>query len=572
MAVDRVIQALRRAEYRQSLLAFVKQAFPIIQHCDYVHGRHVDVTVNHLEALAKKRIRRLLVNLPPSSSKSSICNVLYPAWIWTWWPECRVQSFAYNETLAVRDQVMCRELIGSEWYQRLFPNVRVKFNQDQQKFFGLTAGGERRIATPGGGISTGNHPDLVICDDLMSRDQSESPRERAKVIEWYFETMSTRGMGRDVLHCLAMQRLHVDDLPGEVIRRIKATKAAGKKSPWYHVQLPMRYDPEITMEDRGYGGDWRTKPGELMFPELLTEERVAQAELDLGPHGTRCQMQQDPRRRDGNLFKVTRLQIIDREDLPEISRFQQLVRFWDLAGTDERDNKDACYTAGVLMGRIDDKYYVIDVFRKQLGGDEVEDAMATISAMDEQEYGRGVPLVRFEREPGSSGKRVAEQLCKRLRKYLVQDIKPEGKKEVRADPFAAAVSRYEVYVVSDKWTSEYIEELSQFPGGKFKDQVDASSGAYLEFDAPGTGKKRLSVAPVRLEGEFPEYGDSHPCMSEGCKRPAFGEEHQGYCCDCCYQASEAGEEPGKHSVRCNGKNNDFMVRSRASSCTSECLQ
>lgn len=53
-----------------------------------------------------------------------------------------------------------------------------------------------------------------------------------------------------------------------------------------------------------------------------------------------------------------------------------------------------------------------------------------------------------------------------------------GDKETRAEPFANHCEAGSVYLVKGDWNQDYIDELCQFPGGSFKDQVDASSGAF----------------------------------------------------------------------------------------------
>ena len=548
-----VILRARRLQYKRSFIRFIKRAFPIAQKGQpYIHGKHVDIMAAHLQALAEKKIRRLLMNVPPSTGKSTIMGVLFPAWVWSFWPQCKIQVFAYNDGLAKRDQTMTRDLIGSDWYRSLFPEVEVKYGQDSKGYFQLTAGGERRIGAPASGMSTGGHSDIYLFDDLMDAEKAESPRARERVNNWYFRTMSTRGVARDSVHCIGVQRLHIEDLSGAIIERDKTLKREGRKSPWHVVSFPMRYDPELAMEDRGFGSDWRTKPGELLFPEVLSEQAVSAMELQLGSHDARCQLQQDPRRRDGNTFKVTRIKTIDPADV-QYRKFVKRIRFWDLAGTDEADNKNACYTAGVLLGfTTDDRVVVLDVVRKQVDADDVDGLMDMTAAQDEQEYGRLKVALRFEREPGSSGKKVAKILCRRLKRYGARDVSPEGNKEVRAQPIADAVARHEVEVVAAPWTREFLEELTQFPGGKYKDQVDALSGAYMEHLVPDSKDGEMIIADNR------NYEEDDVVRCRCCnERPAF----QGdYCCDACANAGELGsDEEIRHTPRCNSKWTDWFA-------------
>ena len=54
-----------------------------------------------------------------------------------------------------------------------------------------------------------------------------------------------------------------------------------------------------------------------------------------------------------------------------------------------------------------------------------------------------------------------------------------GNKETRAEPFAAQVNHGLVTMVTAPWNAAYREELRSFPYGKFDDQVDASSRAFM---------------------------------------------------------------------------------------------
>jgi predicted phage terminase large subunit-like protein len=53
-----------------------------------------------------------------------------------------------------------------------------------------------------------------------------------------------------------------------------------------------------------------------------------------------------------------------------------------------------------------------------------------------------------------------------------------GSKEVRAEPFAAQVQGGNVSTVAGIWQADLLDEMQSFPNGKYRDQVDACSGAF----------------------------------------------------------------------------------------------
>ena len=66
-----------------SLAEFVRRAWHVLEPAtEYVHGRHIEALCDHLEAVTRGDVTRLLINVPPGSSKSLIVSVFWPAWEW----------------------------------------------------------------------------------------------------------------------------------------------------------------------------------------------------------------------------------------------------------------------------------------------------------------------------------------------------------------------------------------------------------------------------------------------------------------------------------------------------------
>ena len=86
-----------------------------------------------------------------------------------------------------------------------------------------------------------------------------------------------------------------------------------------------------------------------------------------------------------------------------------------------------------------------------------------------------------EQEPGSGGKESAEATIRNLIGFRCFADRVTGNKVIRAEPFAAQVQGGNVRLVAGNWHYAYLDELESFPNGKFKDQVDASSGAFARL-------------------------------------------------------------------------------------------
>ena len=96
----------------------------------------------------------------------------------------------------------------------------------------------------------------------------------------------------------------------------------------------------------------------------------------------------------------------------------------------------------------------------------------------------------MEQEPGSGGKESAEATIKNLMGFSVYKDRPVGDKVKRADPFSVFVNNGNVRMLRAFWNDLYIDELTNFPNSTFKDQTDASSGAFAKLSE----KKKVIIS------------------------------------------------------------------------------
>jgi predicted phage terminase large subunit-like protein len=91
--------------------------------------------------------------------------------------------------------------------------------------------------------------------------------------------------------------------------------------------------------------------------------------------------------------------------------------------------------------------------------------------------GRDVQIF-VEQEPGSGGKESAEATIRNLAGFTVKADRVTGDKVTRAEPFAAQAGGRNVKLVKADWNRGYLDRLMSFPHGAYKDDADASSGAF----------------------------------------------------------------------------------------------
>lgn len=450
---------------RRSLFRFlVEYAWPVLEPGNkFVDNWHIHSICEHLEAVTRGEIKRLIINIPFRMLKSTIISQTWPAWEWLTYPSLQYLTASYAKDVATRDAVNSRKIIESDRYREAWghifrmttdQNVKTRYENDKR-------GG--RVVTATDAAGTGFGGNRIIIDDPVSAKEADSEPARKASIEWWKGTASTRlNNPEDDAIVIVHQRVHQEDLTGYLL---------AEETGWEHLILPMRYDPELRKTTSIGFSDPREKPGELLSPKRLGEEAVQEMEERLGSYHTSAQLQQNPTLRGGLLFEWEKMTIVD-----VAPRMKATVRYWDKAGTED----GGAWTAGVKMGLGEDNlFYILDVVRGQWEAPARERAIRNTAEID----GTETP-VWIEQEPGSGGKESAQATVRNLAGFVIKSERPTGSKVVRADPMAVQVEAGNFRVVRGGWNKEYFKEVREFPQGKYKDQVDASSGAFNKLSKP----------------------------------------------------------------------------------------
>jgi predicted phage terminase large subunit-like protein len=455
----------------------------------FVPGRHIDLVCGRLQAAAEGATRSLLFNLPPRTGKSTLL-VLWQAWVWAghpgchrmlWGPSIQFLRVSYDQGLVRRDSARCRRLVKSDWYRDLTEGrVEIRDDRGQIDEWELTGGGGLISTTIHGGI-TGKDSDCQIVEDPHAVMKVESAAERRDAKLVFREVLPSRvNDPARYVRIVSAQRTHVDDLSADIL-------SGPGHEEWEHVCLPARYDPE---HPHLSPLDWRSEPGEPLWPERFDEEGLRAISRDMTLHARAAQLEQNPQKRGAGIFRHARWQFAD--DYP---RELRLGRYWDQAATPEGGGRDPDYTAGALGGYDrHGRFWLLDMVRGRWSSSQVEQRIGLTA----REIDGTKVSIWMEQEPGAAGKGDIERWQRVLRGFAVRPHRP-GNKLVRVDPFLAAVESGNVVLLTKRWqgtglpastepsawVQPFLDECDVFTGddSTHDDQVVAAASLFSEMAA-----------------------------------------------------------------------------------------
>jgi len=419
---------------------------------------------DHLQAVSEGRLSPWgIINVPPGSSKSMIVSVLWQAWEWGPFGKrsSRFLTSSFEQENVKRDTRKTRDLIRSEWFRTLWPEVVME--RAGETSFANSATGTRE-GVPFASI-TGKRGDRLIIDDPHSLKGAESEAERTEAVRLFLEGGLNRLNDQTTSAIIiVMQRLHEKDLTGALLAHDLG---------FWHLMIPMEAEPGRAEPTPLGWVDPRKNDGELMDPVRMPREAVDKLK-NVSAFSWAGQYQQRPVPREGGLFKR---HWFDGKIIKAAPAGTVWVRHWDLAATRKAT---AARTAGVKMGRTPDGRYVVGhVVKTQEEGAEVRRLISAVAAIDGVET-----MISLPQDPGQAGKVQKQDFVAGLAGYNVRAEPETGDKVTRAEPFSAQCQAGNVTLIEGAWINDYLDELCVFPSGTFKDQVDASSGAFGRLVKP----------------------------------------------------------------------------------------
>lgn len=466
--------ALTGEDYAFSLLT----SYAAYQWPGYQVAPHHRLIAEHLEAVERGDITRLMITMPPRHGKSMLASEFFPAWYMGRNPDHYVVTATYAQELADDFGRKVKNQIEDSAYKAIFPGVGLSDDSKSAKRFhieGSLGGHEYATKQRGafyavgvGGPLTGRGAHLLLIDDpVKNREDAESEIIRKKTKDWYTSTAYTRLMpgGRIVV---IQTRWHEDDLAGWL-------QTEHAHEDWTILSLPA-IDSE----------------GRALWPEQYPIQALEGIERALPPRDWSALYMQAPSPETGDYFKREWLIPVEPQHIPPVETMMVY------GGSDYAVTADGGdYTVHAIIGVASDgRMYLLDLWRAQASSDVWVDAFCQLV--------RKWKPVGWAEETGQIKSGVGPFLMKRMIEtdsFVAREQFPtRGDKAIRAQSIRGRMAMQGLHVPRDAlWLSDFTAELMSFPVGVHDDQVDAIGlcGQLMDRMASGNATKERAIVVPR---------------------------------------------------------------------------
>lgn len=164
--------------WQSNLFAFTDLAMRVVEQRPFVSNGHAEFICEVLQDVAKKKIKNILITIPPAHSKTFIvANGLIPFVVGND-PSCRAFYVSNKHDLAVKKTGEIKKLLTSQVYKDLFPKVEL----DKKGEGRMTFLNNRGYIEAKGLMSdiTGDNADLIVLDDPVDASATKVEMDNAK--------------------------------------------------------------------------------------------------------------------------------------------------------------------------------------------------------------------------------------------------------------------------------------------------------------------------------------------------------------------------------------------------------
>jgi predicted phage terminase large subunit-like protein len=447
-------------------LEFIQHVYP-----GYKVGEHHKRLAQIFEDIAAGKKKRVIVNIAPRHGKSELISYLAPAWFLGKYPHKKVIMASHTADLAVNFGRRVRNLVGSDAYKDIFPQVELQADSKSASRWGTNFNGEY-FAIGVGGALAGRGADLFIIDDPHSEQDAKLGRADVFLPAWeWFQSGPIQRLMPGGAIIVVMTRWSKLDLTGQIVNQMIKQDGVDE---WEVVEFPAILEEGTDKE-------------ESLWPEFwpLEELKAKKAALDI--RYWNAQYLQNPVSEEGALIKRDWWKIWEKEDPPSCE-----FTIMSLDAAQESSNRadyNALTTWGVFFNEETNNYNIIllNAIKERLEFPELKELVL-------REYKEWEPDA-FIVEKKSNGAALYQEM-RRMGLPIGEFTPGKGQDKISrvnavSDLFRSGI----VWAPDRRWAKEVIEECNDFPSGTHDDQVDATTLALMRFRQGGF---------IRLPNDEPE--------------------------------------------------------------------
>lgn len=437
---------------KESFLDFINHVYP-----GYKVGPHHLKLIQIFEDIAAGKKKRVIVNIAPRHGKSELISYLAPAWFLGKYPQKKIIMGSHTADLAVNFGRRVRNLVGSEAYKGIFPQVELQSDSKSASRWGTNFNGEY-FAIGVGGALAGRGADLFIIDDPHSEQEAKTGRPDVFLPAWeWFQSGPLQRLMPGGAIIIVMTRWSKLDLTGMIVQQTERNEDV---DPWEVVEFPAIKDD-----------------GQALWPEFWDVEELLAKKAALDIRYWNAQYMQKPTSEEGALIKREWWQIWEKEDPPEC---EFIIMSLDAAQeATNRADYNALTTWGVFYNEETQNFAIIllNAIKKRMEYPELKKLVL-------EEYKEWQPDA-FMVEKKSNGSALYQEF-RRMGVPVGEFTPGKGQDKIArvnavSDLFASGI----VFAPDHRWAKEVIEECNDFPAGTNDDLVDSTTLALLRFRQGG---------------------------------------------------------------------------------------
>lgn len=444
----RLAQLQMQDDARKKFLSFVRYVWP-----EALLGAHHEKMADAFDRVVSGKLKRLIINMPPRHTKSEFASYLLPAFVMGHKPDTKIIEATHTGELAVRFGRKVRNLMDTESYKEVFPNVTLQADSKAAGRWDTNKGGEY-FAVGVGGAMTGRGANLLIIDDPHSEQDALSELALDNAWEWYTSGPRSRLQpGGAVI--IVMTRWGTKDLTARLLKQQGSPKA----DQWEVIEFPAILPS-----------------GNPLWPGFWKIEELNAVKASLSVQKWNAMYQQQPTNDEGAILKREWWRVWQHDDPPPCD---YLIQSYDTAYSRKEtadysvittwgvfypsaDSGPNIILLGVRRGRWDFpelKRIAKEEYRHWNPDNVLIEAKATGTVLQQELRRMGIPVTMYS--PG--GRRAGQD------------------KVSRANSVAPMFESGMVWAPDLEWAQELIEECAAFPNGDNDDMVDSTTQALMRF-------------------------------------------------------------------------------------------